>query len=90
MEKPQHTSEKHLDPGQLPECPDSIGSTGMISFLYVFKNKMFPWTQIEDIDVAGGVGQFRKPSKFTPSLRYTYGSRGLSNSMFYKESLVRL
>lgn len=90
MEKPQHTSKKHTDLGQLPECPDSVGSTGKISFLWVFKNKMFSWTQIEDIDVVGGVGQFRKPSKFAPSLQDNYGSSALSNSMFYKESLVRL
>lgn len=54
MEKPQHTSRKDLASGQLPGCPASMGTTGMNPFLYVFKNKMFAWTQIEDIDVVGG------------------------------------
>jgi len=29
MEKPQHISKQHLDLGQLPERPDSLGSSSM-------------------------------------------------------------
>lgn len=85
--KKHSTPQTALGPGFLPESPDSVEARSHSS---VFKHKMFSWTQIEDIDVVSRVGQFRKPSEFTPVLQDTYGPRALSNSMFYKESLVQL